>query len=101
MNVADFVNKYPFSNPLQRLILLKVLMSGSLNGQGERVLDHEVLANFCCCSRDIVLEEVMNLARANFLKVRKFGNFINEIEVKIEPAHGYTITPTPVCGGAK
>ncbi|MGL9751876.1 MAG: hypothetical protein ACR5LC_13875 [Symbiopectobacterium sp.] len=67
MNVADFVNKYPFSNPLQRLILLKILMSGSLNGEGERVLDHEVLANFCCCSKPAMFRESKKLERLGFL----------------------------------
>lgn len=93
MSVADFVNNHPFSNPLQRLILLKILMSGSLNGEGKRVLDHEVLASFCCCSRKVVLDEVFNLARAYCLKVRTFGHFINELEAHIESAHGYTIIP--------
>ena len=47
MNHSDFVRKYSFDNPLQRLVMLRILMGGSMDGEGERVIDHQVLAEFC------------------------------------------------------
>lgn len=37
MNHSDFVRKYSFDNPLQRLVMLRILMGGSMDGEGERV----------------------------------------------------------------
>ncbi|MGP0735599.1 transcriptional regulator, partial [Escherichia coli] len=48
MNCFQFVCGCAFDNPIQRLIMLRVLMSGSSDGEGERVIDHQVLADFCC-----------------------------------------------------
>lgn len=38
MSNTNFVHHYPFSSPLQRLIMIRILMEGSLDGEGERVL---------------------------------------------------------------
>ena len=34
MNHSDFVRKYSFDNPLQRLVMLRILMGGSMDGEG-------------------------------------------------------------------
>lgn len=45
MNHSDFVRKYSFDNPLQRLVMLRILMGGSMDGEGERVIDHRYFTN--------------------------------------------------------
>ncbi|EQA1624853.1 transcriptional regulator [Enterobacter asburiae] len=93
MNQSDFARKYSLENPLQRLIMLRVLMGGSMDGEGERVIEHHVLAEFCCCSKQAVFKEIKALERAGFLKVRKIGALDIGLKVRLEPARGYTITP--------
>lgn len=61
MNHSDFVRKYSFDNPLQRLVMLRILMGGSMDGEGERVIDHQVLAEFCCCSKQASLRRSRHL----------------------------------------
>lgn len=93
MNHSDFVRKYSFDNPLQRLVMLRILMGGSMDGEGERVIDHQVLYEFCCCSKQAMFKAIKALERAGFLKVRKIGALDTGIAVRLEPARGYTITP--------
>ncbi|HFN4167637.1 transcriptional regulator [Enterobacter hormaechei] len=93
MNHSDFVREYTFDNPLQRLVMLRILMGGSMDGEGERVIDHQVLAEFCCCSKQAMFKEIKALERAGFLKVRKIGALDTGLAVRLEPARGYTIMP--------
>lgn len=93
---SDFVFKHQFDNPLQRLIMMRILSSGSCDGQGERVFDHEDLRIFCCCSKQAMFKEIKALERTGYLKVRKIGALNTDLKVRLEPARGYTITP---CGG--
>lgn len=93
MNHSDFVRKYSFDNPLQRLVMLRILMGGSMDGEGERVIDHRVLYEFCCCSKQAMFKEIKALERAGFLKVRKIGALDTGLAVRLEPARGYTIMP--------
>ncbi|EFE96680.1 hypothetical protein [Serratia odorifera] len=95
MNKYDFVNNYKFGNPLQRLIMIRVLMSGSLDGEGERIIDHEILRSFCCCSKQMLFKEIKSLERSNFLKVRKIAHLTIDAKTRMEPARGYTISPIP------
>ena len=94
MSNTNFVHHYPFSSPLQRLIMIRILMAGSLDGEGERVLGHDVLANFCCCSKQMIFKEVKNLEQAGHLTVRQIGGLVTGLKVCLGPALGYTITPT-------
>lgn len=93
VNISDFVRKNPFANPLQRLIMIRILMAGSMDGEGERVIDHQVLAEFCCCSKQAMFKEIKALERAACLKVRKIGALDTGLAVRLEPARGYTIMP--------
>lgn len=93
MGCIDFVNKYRFASPIQRLIMLRVLMAGSLDGEGERVITHQDLIDFCCCSRQAMFKEVKALERAGHLGVRRIGALNAELCVRVESARGYTITP--------
>lgn len=93
MNHSDFVRKYSFDNPLQRLVMLRILMGGSMDGEGERVIDHQVLYEFYCCSKQAMFKEIKALERAGFLKVRKIGALNTGLAVRLESARGYTITP--------
>lgn len=99
MSNTNFVHHYPFSSPLQRLIMIRILMAGSLDGEGERVLDHDVLANFCCCSKQMIFKEVKKLEQAGHLTVRPIGALTTGLKVRLEPVRGYTITP--ITGDAK
>jgi hypothetical protein len=91
MSKSAFVYKQSFSTPLQRLIMVRILMAGSMSGEGERVLDHEVLANFCCCSKQAMFKEIKTLERAGHLQVRQIGALTTGLKVRLEPARGYTI----------
>ncbi|EAA7554581.1 transcriptional regulator [Salmonella enterica] len=90
---SDFVFKHPFDNPLQRLIMIRILLAGSLDGEGERILDHETLVDFCCCSKQAMFKEIKNLERAGCLCVRQIGALTTGLNVRLEPARGYTILP--------
>lgn len=90
-SVYEFVNNHQFAKPIHRLILLRVLAAGSLDGLGERKIDHDVLANFCCCSRQAMFKELKVLERSGYLKIRKIGEVTLDATVRIEPVLGYTI----------
>ncbi|EAS3430067.1 transcriptional regulator [Salmonella enterica] len=90
---SDFVFKHPFDNPLQRLIMMRILSNGSCDGEGERVFDHELLRQFYCCSEQAMFKEIKALERAGYLKVRKIGALDTDLRVRLEAARGYTITP--------
>ncbi|MCK0552553.1 transcriptional regulator [Pantoea ananatis] len=90
-SVYEFVNNHQFAKPIHRLILLRILAAGSLDGLGERKIDHDVLANFCCCPRQAMFKELKVLERAGYLKMRKIGEVTLDATVRIEPVRGYTI----------
>ncbi|WES69139.1 transcriptional regulator [Superficieibacter sp. HKU1] len=90
-SVYEFVNSHQFAKPIHRLIMLRVLAAGSLDGLGERKIDHDVLANFCCCSRQAMFKELKVLERAGYLQMRKMDEVTLEATVRIEPVRGYTI----------
>jgi hypothetical protein len=90
--VSSFVYHHPFDNPLQRLIMTRILMSGPMSGEGERVLDHQVLADFCCCSRQAMFKEIKSLERGGYLKIRQIGPVTTGVKTRLEAARGYTIT---------
>ncbi|MGS2868869.1 transcriptional regulator [Enterobacter ludwigii] len=97
MNHSDFIRKYSFDNPLQRLIMIRILMAGSMDGEGERVIDNQILAEFCCCSKQAMFKEIKALEHAGCLKVRKIGAHDTGFKARLEPARGYTITPVQEC----
>lgn len=80
---SSFVMEHRFENPLQRLILMRIISNGSMDGEGERVFNSDALAEFCCCSKQALHKEIKNLERNSFLKVRQI----------LEQEQGYTITP--------
>lgn len=49
-SIPDFVNHHHLSSPLQRLILCRIWMSGSSDGEGVRYLGLTSMSDFCCCS---------------------------------------------------
>ncbi|HDJ8691596.1 transcriptional regulator [Escherichia coli] len=91
MNCFQFVCGSVFDNPIQRLIMLRVLMSGSSDGEGERVIDHQVLADFCCCSKQAMFREALALERAGYLHIRKIATLTIDAKARLQPARGYTI----------
>lgn len=90
---SDFVFKYPFDNPLQRLIMMLILSSGNANGEGERILDNGDLSQFCCCSKQAMFKETQKMQRDGFLVIRKIAGVTTDAKLRIEPVRGYTITP--------
>ncbi|WP_277973291.1 helix-turn-helix domain-containing protein [Pantoea agglomerans] len=92
VNPCHFVMGHQFDNPLQRLILMRILSNGSCDGEGERIFNNDALAEFCCCSKQAMYKEIKNLERAGYLKVRKMGAMDTDLKVRLEPARGYTIT---------
>jgi len=94
---SGFVFNHCFDNPLQRLIMMRILSNGSCDGEGERIFDNDALSQFCCCSKQAMFKEIKNLERAGYLKVRKIGTLTTDLKVRLESARGYTITP--VVGG--
>lgn len=96
---SEFVMAHRFENPLQRLILMRIVSNGSIDGEGERIFNNDALAEFCCCSKQAMFKEIKNLERNGCLKVRKVGAITTDLKVRLEPVRGYTITP--VFGGGK
>ncbi|ELP25082.1 hypothetical protein F385_851 [Pantoea agglomerans 299R] len=94
-SVYEFVYNHQFEKPIHRLILVRIFSAGSLDGQGERILDHDVLANFCCCSRQVMFKELNVLERAGYLHMRKIGEVNIDGAARLEPARGYAIN---ACG---
>jgi hypothetical protein len=90
---SRFVHHHGFSSPLQRLIMVRILIAGPLSGEGERVLDNQVLEDYCCCSKQAMFKEIKNLERAGHLRVRQIGARTTEQKVRLEPARGYIIMP--------
>lgn len=90
-SVYEFVYNHHFEKPIHRLILVRIYSAGSLDGRGERIIAHEVLASFCCCSRQALFRELKVLERAGYLRMRKIGEMAMDGTVKIEPLRGYTI----------
>lgn len=91
MSAYKFVNNYEFDSTLQRLIMIRILMAGTLDGEGERVLDHEVLRAFCCCSKQMLFKEIKALERCNAFQVRKIALLTIDVKTRLETARGYTI----------
>lgn len=46
------VYEFPYETPIQRLIMVKILLAGSCTGEGERLIYDEDFLKFCCCSFD-------------------------------------------------
>lgn len=92
MKRFQFLCEHAFDNPIQRLIMLRVLMAGSSDGEGERVIDHQVLADFCCCSKQAVFKESRALERAGYLQVRIVAALTIDARSRLQSARGYTIT---------
>lgn len=91
INAHDFVSEYPFEKPLHRLIMYRVWAAGGSDGQGERIINNEAMAQFCCCSKQALYKETKMLERQGFLAVRKIASVTIDAKAKIEPVRGYTI----------
>lgn len=91
---SDFVFKHPFNNPLQRLIMMRILSNGICDGEGERIFDREDLRRFCCSSKQVMFKEIKALERAGYLQVRKIDALDTGLDVRLEATRGYTIMPS-------
>lgn len=91
IDVYDFVSKHPFEKPLHRLIMFRIWSAGSPNGQGERIINNDAMAQFCCCSKQALYKETKILERLGFLSVRKIASITIDAKAKIEPVRAYTI----------
>ncbi|HHR6501289.1 TPA: transcriptional regulator [Providencia alcalifaciens] len=87
----DFVSEYPFEKPLHRLIMCRVLAAGGSDGYGERIINNEAMAQFCCCSKQALFKETKVLERLGVLVVRKIASVTVDAKLKVEPVRGYTI----------
>lgn len=94
-NKIDIVFNTNLDKTLHRVILLKVLLSGSIDGDGERIISHEAMMAFCCCPEKVLLKEINILARRGFLVVRKitevFGDSKHHHRIIEKSSYGYTI----------
>jgi len=90
---ATFAHEHDFANPLQRLIMIRILMAGSMDGEGERIIPHKILTDFCCCSSQALLIETNRLERAGHLAIRLIGDMSGDLVVHRKAECGYTITP--------
>lgn len=91
IDVYDFVSKHPFEKPLHRLIMYRVWAAGGSDGQGERIINNDAMAEFCCCSKQALYKETKVLERQGFLAVRKIASVTIDAKAKIEPVRAYTI----------
>ncbi len=90
-NTHDFINGYPFEKPLHRLIMYRVWAAGGSNDQGERIINNDAMAQFCCCSKQALYKETKVLERQGFLAVRKVASVTIDAKLRVEPVRGYTI----------
>ncbi len=88
---SDFAMSYPFTKPIHRLIMVRIVMAGSHDGTEERIIDDSAFSDFCCCSKHAFYRERNALARQGYLKVRKIGSLDNNSKLQVESARGYTI----------
>lgn len=91
INTHDFVSEYPFDKPLHRLIMYRVWAAGGSDGQGERIINNDAMAQFCCCSKQALFKETKVLERLGVLVVRKIATVTVDAKLKVEPVRGYTI----------
>lgn len=49
-SIPDFVNRHHLTSPLHRLIMCRIWMSGSSDGEGVRYIGVTAMSEFCCCS---------------------------------------------------
>ncbi|CAM3698968.1 MULTISPECIES: hypothetical protein [Xenorhabdus] len=90
MSILEKINQLSFENPIHRLILLKILNSGNMDGIGERIISHEDMAHFCCCHSMVIFRETKNLENHGIIKVRKIFT-ITDGKVKTEPFRAYEL----------
>lgn len=93
MTEFDIVFNYPFKKPLHRLIMMKILSSGSASGQGERLIEHDAFCAFCCCSKQALFLEANKLERLGVLRIRKIMMINEDGLPRVESFRGYQILP--------
>lgn len=91
IDVYGFVSKHPFEKPLHRLIMYRVWAAGGSDGQGERIINNDAMAEFCCCSKQALYKETKVLECQGFLAVRKIASVTIDAKAKTEPVRAYTI----------
>lgn len=91
MMKSDFVLTYPMHKPLSRLILIGILLDGSSDGEGERIIGHDRLAQFCCCSKQALFRELNVLEADGFISMRKLCSVDGAGKVTTHPQRGYTL----------
>jgi len=91
MTKSDFVLTYPMEKPLSRLILIGILMDGEMSGEGERIITHDRLAQFCCCSKQALFRELNILEADGFIAMRKMFSVDDAGKVTTHPQRGYTL----------
>lgn len=92
--LSEFVQNFAFDKPIHRLIMLKILTSGAPDGNEERVIDHNAMTRFCCCTEQLLFRELKELERGGYLRVRRIASQVTDDgKVRILPARAYTILP--------
>lgn len=82
---------HTFDKPLHRLIMMCILLDGDASGEGERVIKHERLAEFCCCSIQAIFRELSVLESRGFITMRKIASVTHDGRLCTHPERGYTI----------
>ncbi|HBE9078596.1 transcriptional regulator [Serratia fonticola] len=90
-SVSDYVERFPFEKPIHRLIMMLILNAGDRRHADERVIDNEVIREFCCCTSQMLFKEVKALERAGLLRVRKIGFLTIDVKTRLEAKRGYTM----------
>lgn len=92
MNNSDLVLTHGFSKPIHRLIMLCILLDGTADGEGERIISHARFAEFCCCSPQALFRELKVLEAQAFIVMRKIASVTHDGKLITHPERGYTIT---------
>jgi AraC-like DNA-binding protein len=70
MSIPDFIYTHPFEDAIERLIMCRIWMSGSIDCMGVRYLSLDALAKFCCCSPSEVYDTIAQMTEDGHIGVR-------------------------------
>lgn len=86
MTEAEIVFDYQFNNPLHRLIMLFIQISGCGDGGKEKLISDKKFLDLCCCSSAEFIRAINYLTENGFIEKRNYGMQFGE------SFNGYVIT---------
>lgn len=92
MSALEKIHTLPFGNPIYRLVILKILISGDDSGLGERLISHDAMAKYLCVSKNKMFIETKKMAEEGLIKIKKVVTVSDDGVVLFEPTRRYEIS---------